>query len=447
MQAILFKKCLGYTDSSAVSTQGHNFETGETQLIGCANTTTTDDGAIEKIPALVPVVTHTNPITSVSSGQRMFFSDSINTYEYVGGTTPVVTRFPLVAGPMIHTPVDVRLATSSKVYKSANPTGAVVEATVGTNPDPDDSIAYAGQPVFDGGFVLGSRLYGHKGKFLTYSKGYHYDLWDIGDGFIGHQLDCLRAGAIPSCVVVAHAEGISLYLGGDPMAPQTIKKFYPCSFVDNTLYSGFISKALGHGHIFLCADGIYMAAQDGSISRLTESNLEHADSLNSSYVGAVVVGGKYLAYGNNVCLEYDFRTKAVMLRTGGMAAVCQYGDTAYVAAGTALSYVASTQNESVASSVALPYAYLGSDGRKSFSDLYFTGELTGDMEIVCRDQTDPEEPIRWTIEVSDLGVVQNRRIKLPKGTAGSKVSFQFNVGAGRFRMEEARIVFESGNRR
>ncbi len=445
-QVILFKKCMGYTDSAAVATQGHNFETGETQLIGCTNATVTNDGAIEKIPALVTVTTHTSLLTKVSAGSRLFFGDGVSTYEYVGGTTPVATRFPIVDGPVIHTPLDVRVS-GSTIYKSVNAAGAMQEALVGIDPGPDTSVLYNKMPAFDGGFVLGSRLYAYKGKFLQYSKGYSYDLWDYGNGFVGHQYDCLRAGAIPACVLVAHAEGVTTYLGGDPEDPQTIKKFFPCAFLDKTLYSGFISKALGHGHIFICDDGIYMVGQDGAVSRLTESNLEHAGILNSAYSGAIVTGGKYLAYGNNVCVEYDFRTKAVMLRKSGVAGADLMGDVPYLAYGLTLATMSAAQDEAVTSSVTLPYAPLGADGRKSFSDLYFTGELTGDLEIVCRDQTDPEEPIRWTLEVSDLGVVQNHRIKLPKGTVGSKVSFQFNAGAGRFRMEEARVVFEAGNRR
>jgi len=448
-QIILFRKCLGYTDSSAVATQGHNPETGETQLIGCSNATVTDDGAIEKSPALTTVHTHSSPVTRVSAGSRLFFGDGTDTYEYVGGVTPVNKRFPVLDGPMIHTPQDVRVSGSTKVYKSANPIGTMAEAVAGTNPNPSVATTFAGQPVFDGGFSFNARAYGYKGKFLQYSSGYGYDLWDTANGFVGHQFDVLGAGAVPGVIAVGHNEGVSVYIGGDFQDQQTAKKFYPCGYINKTLYSGFISKALGYGHVFICSDGIYMVGQDGAISRLTGDNLEYADTLNTTYTGAIVADGKYLAFGNASTVEYDFRVKAVMLRSGGIASACMWNsEVPYLANGSTLATIASSQNTTVASSVTLPYAYLGSDGRKSFIDLYFTGRLDGDMEIVCRDQTDPEEPEKWTVEVSDLGICQNKRIKLPKGIVGSKVSFQINALAGStFRMEEARVVYESGNRR
>lgn len=448
-ESLLFKRCLGLNDSKSNLAPGADPKTGETQIIGCSNVTVTYDGFIEKAPALSTVYTHSEPLTRVSAGSRLFFGDATNIYEYVGGATPVATRFPVLDGAMIHTPIDVRVSGSAKVYKSVNPTGAMTEAIVGSNPDPDDSVAYAKQPLFDGGFVLGARLFGHNGKCLQYSKGYHYDLWDMGNGFVGHQFEILNSGAIPGCICVAHAEGLSVYVGGDPKDLQTIKRFYPCGYIGKTLYSGFISKALGYGHVFTCSDGIYMVGQDGAISRLTGDNLEYADTLNTSYTGAVVAMGKYLAFGNASTVEYDFRVKAVMLRSGGIAGACMWNSEApYLASGSTLATIGSSQNTAVASSVTLPYAYLGSDGRKSFSDLYFTGRLDGDMEIICRDQSDPEEPERWTLEVSDLGICQNKRIKLPRGMVGSKVSFQFNALAGStFRMEEALVVFEAGNRR
>lgn len=447
-ESLLFKRCLGLNDSKSNLAPGADPKTGETQIIGCSNVTVTYDGFIEKAPALSTVYTHSAPLTRVSAGSRLFFGDGINIYEYVGGASPVATRFPVLDGPIIHTPIDVRVSGATKVYKSASPSGAMTEAVVGTNPDTEESVAWAKQPLFDGGFVHGARAFCHKGKFLQYSKAYHYDLWNLGDGFIGHQFDCLQAGAIPGCMLVAHAEGVSCYIGGDPLDPQTLKRFYPCAYEAGTLYSGFISKALGYGHVFMADDGIYMVDQNGQMVRLTESNLEYADTLNTSYTSAIVYDGKYLAFGNSVCVEYDFRAKAVMLRPSGVAGATVRVDTPYLAYGSTLATISDSQNTAVASSVTLPYAHLGAEGRKSFSDLYFTGRLDGDMEIICRDQSDPEEPERWTLEVSDLGICQNKRIKLPRGMVGSKVSFQFNALAGStFRMEEARVVFEAGNRR
>ena len=444
-EAVLFKTCLGFTDSKAIASQTADPKTGKTHLTAVQNMTVTDDGCIQTVPALVPVLAHTAPVTRVSAGQRLFFSDDVDTYEVVGAAA--VKRFPLVAGPMLHTPLDVRVSTATKVYKSVHPAGTVVEAVVGTNPGPSTSVAHAGQPVFDGGFVLGGRVYCHKGKFLQYSKEYHYDLWDLGNGFIGHQHECLQSGAVPGCCLVAHAEGVSVYPGGDPLSPETIKRFYPCGYQAGTLYSGFISKSLGYGHVFLCADGVYMVAADGAIIRLSGDNLDYADTLNISYAGAVVAGGKYLAFGNTVTVEYDFRTKTVMKRAGGVASACVFGDTPYVGYGSTVVKQADTGMDTVACSFTLPYSSMGAAGRKAFDSLYLTGEFAGDLEISLLDQDNPEEPVRWTLPVALEGVVQNKRVKLPGRTVGSKTAFRFEMASGSMRIEEIRVVFNAGQRR
>ena len=443
-EAILFRQCLGFTDSKAIASQVADPKTGKTHLTGVQNMTVTDDGCIQTVPALVPVLAHTAPVTRLSAGQRLFFSDDVDTYEVAGSAA--VKRFPLVAGPMLHTPLDVRVSTASKVYKSVNPATAMVEAVVGTDPGPATSVAYAGQPVFDGGFVLGARAYCHKGTFLQYSHEYHYDLWNLGDGFIGHQFECLQAGAIPGCVLVAHAEGVSVYLGGDPLSPEAIKRFYPCGYQAGTLYSGLVSKALGYGHVFLCSDGVYMVGMEGEIFRLSGDNLEYADSLNSSYAGAVVAGGKYLAYGNAVTVEYDFRAKAVMLRAAGVASACVLGDTPYLGYGSAVVKQSDIGMDAVGCSFTLPYSDMGKAGRKQFDSLYLTGEFSGDMEISLLDQENPEEPIRWTLPVALDGVVQNKRVKLPGRTMGSKTAFRFESSSS-MRIEEIRVVFGAGQRR
>ena len=108
-QAILFKKCLGYTDSSAVATQSHNPETGETQLIGCVNTTVTDDGAVEKAPVLSTVYTHSAPLTRVSAGLRLFKKPTA-----AGTLNLTVIRLPLAdvttrTSPEIHPYLHVAL--------------------------------------------------------------------------------------------------------------------------------------------------------------------------------------------------------------------------------------------------------------------------------------------------------------------------------------------------
>jgi hypothetical protein len=225
-----------------------------------------------------------------------------------------------------------------------------------------------------------------------------------------------------------------------------VKRFYPCAYEASTLYSGFISKALGYGHVFLCADGVYMVGSDGAINRLSADNLDYADALNSSYTGAVVAGGKYLAFGDQVTVEYDFRTKTTMKRAPGVAAACVLGDTPYLAIGSAIK-TPSTTMDTCSCSFTLPYSSLGAVGTKSFDSLYLTGEFNGDLAITLLDQSNPEEPERWAVEVSELGIVQNKRIKLPKGVVGSKIAFRFEVASGNMRVEEIRASFSAGQRR
>ncbi len=442
-ESILFKTCLGYTDSTSLSSNAADPKTGKTQLTGCENMTVTSDGCIQTAPDPVAFVTHTGTVTRLSAGSRMVFGDGIDMYEVDAiGTT--AKRFPVCDGPIMHTPLDVRVSSGSKVYKSVNPTGAMTEAVVGTNPDPDTTIAYAKQPVFDGGFVYNGRAYCHKGKFLQYSKGYHYDLWDIGNGFIGHQFVCLQSGAVPGCIVVVHAEGLSVYVGGDPLSPDTVKRFCPLGCIDNTLFSGFISKAVGYGHIVMASDGVYMVAADGSLSRLTGDALDSAYALNNSYTAAVVAGGKYLAFGDQVAVEYDFQTKAIMLRSSGVACGCVFDDTPYIGIGSTVSTLPATVG-SGACSFTTPYSNNGAEGRKSLEAMYLTGRFDGDLVITCIDQ-EQDEPIRWEHEVEALGACQNRRVKLPKRTVGSRLSFKI-ASSGAMRVEEIRLASSAGQRR
>lgn len=443
-EAVLFRQCLGLNDSKAIQSQIADPKTGKTHLTAVHNMTVTDDGCMQTVPALLSVLTHTNPITRLSAGTRLFYGDGFDIYERLANGTSGV-RFPTLDGPIMHTPLDVRVSGAGKVYKSINPSGPMTEALAGTNPDQGESVAYTGQPLFDGGFVYGARAYCFKGKFLQYSKAYHYDLWNLGDGFIGHQFDCIGAGAIPGCCLVAHAEGVSCYIGGDPLDPQTVKRFYPCAYEAGTLYSGFISKALGYGHVFLCADGVYMVGSDGAISRLSGDNLDYADTLNSSYAGAVAAGGKYLAYGDQVAVEFDFRTKAAMKRASGVTAACVLGHSPYLAIGSVIKTAADGMG-TCDCSFTLPYSALGAVGRKSFDSLYLTGEFNGTLGIALLDQ-DADTPERWTHEVDIAGKVQNYRVKLPKGVVGSKTAFRFEVASGNMRVEEVRVVFGAGQRR
>lgn len=446
-EAILFRQCLGLTDSTAIASQIADPKTGKTQLTSCRNMTITDDGCIQTAPPTVPMYSHARPITRLSAGDRLFFSDDYDTLELDGSTAH--NTFPLLSGPLMHTPIDVRLSTDTAVYKSAGRLQAALLATVGVNPNELDDAPHEAQPPFSGGFVFGSRAYGWQGKFLQYSApiGYAYDLWDLGEGFIPHQFDILQAGSIPGCILCAHAEGVTVYIGGDPFDPNMVKRFYQCAYIDGTLYSGMISKAMGHGHVFMCADGVYMVGSDGAISRLTGDALEYAADLNSSYSGATVHQGKYLAFGDRSCVEYDFRTKAVMLRDSGVSACCRYGGQLILAKGSDLVNLNSSAMATLPCSFTLPYSSIGAAGKKSFDSLYVTGEINGDMEITLLDQGDPEDPERWTVELSDCGIVQNYRVKLPKGTVGSKTAFRFSTDSGSIRIEEIRATFGASQRR
>lgn len=448
-EAILFRQCLGLNDSKAIASQVADPKTGKTHLTSVSNMTITDDGCIQTVPALVPVATHSLPITRVSSGQRLFFSDDLDTYEMIKGVPVPLKRFPLVSGPMLHTPLDARVSLASKVYKSPDSAPAMVEAVVGTNPYPDNSVAFAAMPVFVGGFIANSRAFVIEGKFLRYSMPYHYDLFDLGKDYMAFNLDILQAGHIPGVYLAAHEFGVTVVMGGDPRDKnQPLQpKFYPCAYEAGTLYSGMISKAMGYGHVFLCADGVYMVGMDGAINRLSADNIDYADELNTTYSGSVVTGGKYLAFGDQVAVEYDFRTKAVMKRVCPAASACVLNDTAYIATGSDLKTIPQTGMGAAACSFTLPYSTLGTPGRKQLDSLYLTGEFNGDLEIVLLDQTNPEDPERWRQVVSDLGVVQNRRVKLPKGMVGSKVSFRFEMALGSMRIEEIRATFGSSKRR
>lgn len=449
-EAILFKNCLGLNDSKVIASQIADPKTGKTHLTAVQNMTVTDDGCIQTVPALETLINHTLPITRVSAGQRLFFSDDVDTYELIRGSATPVKRFPLVSGPMLHTPLDVRLSTGSKVYKSVHGNSAMVEALVGTNPNADNSVEYAAMPVFTGGFMANSRAFVIDDKFIRYSMPYHYDLFDLGKDYMAFNLPVLQAGHIPGVYLAAHEYGVTVVMGGDPrdknqpMQP----KFYPCAYEAGTLFSGLISKAMGYGHVFLCADGVYMVGMDGAINRLSADNLDYADELNVTYSGAVVSAGKYLAFGDQVAVEYDFRTKAVMKRASGVSSAYVLGDIPYLAVGNDLvTLPALGMDDSGTCSVTLPFSGLGTPGRKQMDSLYLTGEFKGDLMITLLDQQNPDEPERWTEYASLDGVVQNYRVKLPKGTVGSKVAFRFEMELGSMRVEEIRATFGSGQRR
>lgn len=440
-EAILFKTCLGLNNSKATSTQKTDWKTGETQLVGCVNMTTTDDGAVEKAPSFTPLFTHSAPVTRVSAASRTLFGDGVDTYELVGSSA--VKRFPLVAGAIMHTLQDTRVVGGAKVYKSADPAGAMAEVVVGTNPGPATSVAHAAMPTFTHGFIAGGRACILSGNFLRYSEPFYYDLWDLGNGFIPHPHACLQGGYVDGCLVVTHAEGVSIYVGDDMARSGLNKRFYGCSYLPGSLYSGDLLKAATRGHMFLCDDGVYTVDSSGEVSRVSQDFSEVA-SVCGTVVGSTVVAGKYLVYGTVGAVEYDIKSSKVMLRASGVAGVSRRGMDAIFARGAEVSTYTEA-DESTLCGFTLPFGTLGSEGRKVFDSLYFTGESTGELEITLLDQSQ-EEPERWTIGVEDLGVVQQRRIKLPKAGVGSKTAFRL-ASTGRLRVEELRVTFSAGARR
>lgn len=450
-QVILFSKCLGLNDSRAQGSQKADPRTGKTELIDCLNMTTTPDGCVEKIPGFVSKVIHSGAVTRVSAGSRLFFQDAVDTYELSGVTA--TKRFTGVIGPMAHTPLDARVSAPLAVYKSLNSTPTMQQALVGTYAGPAVSTPFSAMPLFDNAFVLNSRLYAAKGNFLLYSLPYYYDLWAAGDNFIGHagaivQSGCIPAvGPLPAVVICTHANGVSLYTGSGP--ENFAKSFYPCDVLAGSLYSGFISKADGYGHLFLCSDGVYLVNQEGTLTNLSKDTTDNLGTLNTSCTGAIVHAGKYLAFGNAVCVEYDFQTKAVMKRAPfGVAGACLHNGTPYFAQGsqvTTLDTVIDT-GYSFECGVTLPYSDYGKPGRKAFFDMYFTGQIDGELLIIARDQ-DQDDPERWEVAVGSIGKVQNYRIPLPKCTIGSKVSFELRCTSGAFRMEELQVAYAAGQRR
>ena len=444
-EALLFTKCLGLNDTVAQRTQKTDPETGETELIDCLNVTTTPDGAIEKIPALVTAFTHTAPVTGLSAGSRFIYQDAINTREWNG--TAHATIGAVLTGPVVHTPISVRLSSSTAVYKSL-PGAALLAAPLGSLaalPDRDKRPYYA-QPAFTKAFMYNGHLYGVNAadtRFLQYSEYANHDVWALGDSHISHEKAVLDGGAIVSekpgqtgCIMLTHASGISVYDGAN--ANDFSQKSFSVNALPGTLYSGFISKAYGYAHIFLGEDGIYAVDPDGVITNLTVSTFQHVKGLNTVYHAATVVGGKYIAYGDNVAIEYDFRTKSVLKRTGqGIVAATNWLGTGYVSSGATVStFGASDQTEGDPASITLPYQNLGVNGTKGIQDLYFTGNFTGAVTVTAS----AGDEVQWVKEFEGPGEVFNYRVKTPNKRLGNHISFKIET-SGAFRLETLKATF------
>jgi hypothetical protein len=448
MDAILFRKCLGLNDSRANSSQRivtnpKDPEAGSTEFIDCLNVTTTSDGCVEKIPTLVTSITHSAPVTGLSAGKRLLFTDGTDTLEWTTGTT-VVNRFPGKTGPMVHTPIDCRVSTATQVFKSTHATLTMAEATVGTNPGPATSMSFAKMPAFDSAFVHNANLYAvnHADpRFIQRSRDYAYDLWNLGDDFIPHMLPVLQSGAIPGVILAVHDGGVTVYKGGHPT--ELNKKFFPCPVIAGTLYSGVLNEEKVYGHVFLGTDGVYMVDEAGALLRLSKQ--DYINTLNTSYTCATMQEKKYLAFGNSICIEYDFETKTVLKRSAfSVKGAAVWNGQTYLATGSTISYFGTTIDtaSTYTASLTLPLSDLGATGTKSFSGLYFTGEVGGVVTITATDNEDES----WSEQIDSVGEVTEYYIKPPKGWLGNRVSFKIECHSGAFRMEELRAVFTSGKR-
>lgn len=443
--AILFTRCLGLNDLGATATtlvtnpSPRSENPGATELAACSNVTTLVDGTLQAAPDLSTALTHTAPVLALSAGDRFLYQDATDTKEWDGTTATL--RFPLKTGAMVHTPIDCRVG----LFKSPNSTLTMQAAAVGTNPNPSTSKTFAAMPAYLRAFVFGARLCAINAadpRFLQYSEDYHYDLWNYGDGFLGQQKAALDGGAIqpvkPSLtgsVVLMHSHGVTVYTGSGPQ--DFTKNFYPCLPLPGTLYSGFVSEELTAVHLFLCADGIYQVTGGGVITNLTGKQLNRLDTLNTSYKGAVVEDGKYLAVGNSITVEYDFATKTTLLRSAqSIAAATLWRGDAYFAVGSTIKKH-STSSETLPVSITLPFSDWGAARRKRVDSFFFTGTIEGPATLTATSS----DGRGWTRTLPSMVDVYNYRVKASQVDLGSLVSVTITTTAGAFHLEALRATF------
>ena len=447
-ESVIFTKCLGLNDIVSLGSQKHNIETGETELIDCLNVTTTRDGCIEKTPGYSTVISHSAQVVDVSGYARFLFADAIDTNEWDGSA--VTKPFQLVTGPICHTPIDVRISNGVSVYKSLN--GSLTSSTTGLgdiSAIPITAKRFSPMPDYIKAFVYNAKLYTVEpttNKFMQYSEDYHYDVFSLGDGFIPSSSPILDAGYVYSqkpdangCIIWMHSDAVSVLDGAGPH--DFTNNYYPCLPIDRSLYSGWISKALGYGHVFMCDDGIYMVSDDGVISNMTIGQTSHLKGLNASVYGATVQDGKYLAYGDSVCVEYDFFTKTVMKRSAeNIVAATEWQGSSYFAKGSTVSRLDSPMTSAQAATMSFPYSYFGVQGAKYVSDMYITGRFDDSLTITATDQNGTS----WEIEAEGIGICSNHRIKTPRKVMGTRISITLTSSTGPFRLEELRAnIIES----
>lgn len=449
----LFKRCLGFNDARAFGTfkmitDANDPNAGNVEFIDCLNLTTTPDGCVEKIAPLVTAVTHSAPITGISAGKRFVYQDGTDVKEWDGTNTYLIGSVKY--GPTVHTPIDVRLTHASTVYKSPSVGTTLSAATLGDTSDiPATSKPFYGMPSFQQAFVFNGLLYcvnASDPRFLQYSEQYHYDVYALGDNHIGHLLPIRQGGAVPGALIVTHDTGVTVYAGMGPH--DFVKKFYTCGVLNNTLWSGFVSKVYGNAHVWMCDDGIYMTDQNGAIVNLTVDQTDYLDRLNNVYYGAIVnQNGKYLAFGDLCCVEYDFKTKTILKRSPfGITSACVWNNVPYFASGALITTYGTSIDTSnnFGCSLTLPYSDWSNPGKKSIESLYFTGTINGDWIITATDEFGEY----WELDRSDeLLNVSNYRIKTPKRILGNHISLKIECTSGSFRMEKLAATLSVSNRR
>lgn len=434
----VFTKCTGLNDSTQITSVAYTPD-GVTDITSCVDMTVTPEGKLVKAPALVNVFTHDTAITDIVAGNRMLIQDSVLLNSFNGTTVTPLTNSPTlqvgVKAKYISTPLDIRFSVGGEQYKVLNSANVVSTLALGTYVGPDISKVFSKMPVFTSGFMLGAKLYSTYGKFLQWSEDYSYDLYNIADNFIGHTSDILQSGAIPGCVVTLHATGVTVYSGNGPH--DFIKTWYPCSVINGTLFSGFISKVYEYAHVFMCNDGVYIITSDGKLANLTVKNTDSLNTLNTSYNTVRIVDGKYLAYGNTVCVEYDFQVKGVFLRsTRSIIASCAFNNKNYFAAGLTLNTLSDSENTAATTcGVTFPYNDFGTDQTKNIRFVYFTGKITGTASVTVRNQFGQSV----TKDISNIGYVQKYKITGLRPCKGNKLSLEFSSSSGAFKIEEISV--------
>lgn len=439
-KAILFSKCAGLNDNLQTTAVEYNAE-GITDIASCVNMSVTSDGKLVKPPTLNTAVSSTAAIDALVAGARMFVQTGTALKEFDGVVLKDITASPVFTpgtkAAYISTPLDVRVSLPAANYKVVGAATSAVLANVGSYNGPATSVQYAKMPPFAGGFVYNAKLYTHLGKFLQHSADYNYDLFDLGNGHIGHTYSIIQSGQIPGCILVTHEVGVSIYLDNGP--GRFKKVFVPCRVIAGTLCSGYIEELSDYAHIFMCYDGIRAVGSDGKVVRITADKLESAGALNTSYNTAALHSGKYLAFGNTVCVEYDFSNKAVMLRaTSGVVTSCVWANKLYVGNGLNISTFSTADNtDSTPSSFTLPYNDFGVDQTKQIRFLYFTGKITGYASVIVRNQFG-QSVIK---DVSNIGYVQNFKISGLRKCKGNKLAVGFSSKSGAFKLEELRVEY------